>query len=130
MVTPIDGDTNLLLLGDALVRIRKKDDRHAEIVAYPSDGVRVAFRRAKAPYRCRLHLADGRGVWVDLGCSEDWGDIQQCFPSECKRPHALGWGNDSDGHVEITVVRDEDGNIIPLEEFERDVHDFIIYHED
>ena len=131
MVNSITDGNNLILWGDALLRISKpRDSHHVEIVAHPSPTMTVSFRQARAPYVCMLHLADGRDVDVDLACAEDWGDIQECLPDECKRPGALGWGNDSDGHVEIVRVTDADGKDIPLSEFERDVNDFTIYHED
>lgn len=130
MVTPIDEDTNLLLWGGALVRItRSRDGGHIEIVAHPSRARSVSFRQAREPYGCTLHLADGRLVDVDLACPEDWGDIQDCSPDECRKWPALGWGNDADGHVEIVCVTDIDGKTIPLGEFKRDVADFIVHHE-
>lgn len=131
MVTPIDEDTNLLLWGDLLVRITKsRENGHVEIVAHPSSTMSASFRQAREPYECRLHLADGRDVKVDLATADDWGNIQDCYPDECKRWPALGWGSDADGHVEIVRVTDIVGDTIPLGEFEQDVKDMIIHHED
>ena len=113
-----------------IVRIaRDEDTGRIEIVAHPSRARSVSFRQAREPYECTLHLADGRQVDVDLACPEHWGDIQVCFPDECRKWPALGWGNDSDGHVEIVRVTDAAGDTIPLGEFERDVKDFIVHHE-
>ena len=124
------GGHTLILWGDAIVRVTKKPDSHtAEIVAYPSKSMSVTFRQARAPYTCVLHLVDGRRIPVDLACQEHWGDIQTCYPDECRKWPALGWGNDSDGHVEIDHVTDESGATIPMDEFERDIQDFTVYHE-
>lgn len=131
MVTDIREDTNLLLWGEVPVRItRNPDNGRIEIVAHPSDHASVSFRQARAPYPCVLHLASGGSRRVDLACTEDWGNIQDCYPDECRRWPALGWGNDEDGHIEIVHVTDVLGNTIPLGEFEQDVKDFIIHHED
>ena len=130
MLEPVDCNSNFILFGEVMLRVTKdRDTDRIEIVRYPSDAS-VTVREAKKPYQCTLHLADGSDVWVDLACTEDWGDIQDCSPDECSRWPALGWGNDSDGHVEIIGVTDARGNLIPLDEFERDVEDFIIHHED
>lgn len=131
MVTDIHEDTNLLLWGGVRVRItRSPDNGRIEIVAHPSRTASVSFRRARAPYQCTLHLAGGGTKRIDLACAEDWGNIQDCAPDECRNWPTLGWGNDADGHVEIVRVTDMDGETIPLGEFEQDVRDFIIYHED
>lgn len=131
MVTDVRENTNLLLWGDVLVRItRSQVDGHIEVVAHPSQTASVSFRQARAPYPCVLHLAGGGTKRVDLACTEDWGNIQYCYPDECRRCPALGWGNDADGHVEIVRVTDMDGETIPMGEFERDVRDFIVHHED
>ena len=131
MCTDVNQDTTLLLWDGVLVRISKsRDDGRIEIVAHPSATASVSFRQAREPYPCILHLAGGGTKQVDLACTEDWGDIQYCAPDECRKCPALGWGNDADGHVEIVRVTDMDGTTIPLGEFERDVRDFIVYHED
>ena len=131
MCTDISQDTTLLLWGGAMVRIAKDRDGIPEIVAHPvPDMPVVRFRQAKAPYTCTLHLVDGRHVNVDLACAEHWGDIQSCFPDECRKWPALGWGNDSDGHIEIDHVTDDNDREIPMDEFKQDVEDFIVYHED
>jgi len=131
MMTDIHEDTNLLLWGEVPVRItRSRDNGRIEIVAHPSQTASVSFRQAHAPYPCILHLAGGGTKQVDLATAEDWGDIQDCYPDECRKWPALGWGNDADGHVEIVRVTDMDGETIPLGEFEQDVKDMIIHHED
>jgi hypothetical protein len=119
----------LLLWDDVVVRLaRDEDNGHIEIVAHPSRAKSVSFRQAREPYKCRLHLADDRQIDVDLAFPEDWGNIQACFPDECRKWPALGWGNDADGHVEIVRVTDTNGTI-PLGEFARDVADFMVHHE-
>jgi len=126
----ISDEHTLVLWDDALVRVARRLGSHtAEIVAYPSQSMSVTFRQARAPYACVLHLVDGRRIPVDLACPEHWGDIQTCLPDECRKWPALGWGNDSDGHVEIDYVTDESGALIPMDEFERDIGDFTVYHE-
>ena len=130
MMTDVHEDTNLLLWDDLIVQVvRDRDTGHVEIVAHPSHKMSVSFRQAKWPYECTLHLANRKKVDVDLGLAEDWGDIQDCYPDECRKWPALGWGNDADGHVEIVRVTDVDGDTIPLAEFRRDVHDFVVHHE-
>lgn len=49
-----------------------------------------------------LLLEDGTSLCVDIGCEEDWGDIQQAFDAEGNE--FVGWGNDVDGHTRITAV--------------------------
>jgi hypothetical protein len=116
--------------GNVAVRLnRVPGSNTVEVVSYPSQFFSVTFRQAREPYTCILHLVSGECVPVDLACSEDWGDIQECFPDECRKWPALGWGNDSDGHTEIDFVTDQDGIIIPMDEFKRDVEDFMIHHE-
>ena len=66
------------------------------------------------PYRrCVLRLADGRVVTMDVGCEEDWGNVQPCLPDDCPDwETAVGWGNDADGHVQIvSVVDPETGRV-------------------
>ena len=129
MANTRDGRT-LILWDDAIVRISRSPFGHtAEIVAYPSRSMSVTFRQARAPYTCVLHLVDGDRVTVDLACPEYWGNIQTCLPDECRKWPALGWGSDVDGHVEIDHVTDESGALIPMDEFERDIRDFTVYHE-
>lgn len=62
------------------------------------------------PYHCyTLSLANGKTVSIDVGCEEDWGDIQRCLPWDCEDcEKAVGWGNDSDGHIKIIGVTDEE----------------------
>ena len=130
MFTDIHGDVNLLLWSNVIMRVSlKPDSNQIDIVTYPSQSMSVVHRTAKAPYTCVLHLADGRNVPVDLSCAEHWGDIQNCFPDECKKWPALGWGNDADGHVEIIGVTDDAGGTIPLDVFRQDIEDFTVYHE-
>lgn len=120
----------LIFADDAILRVGIVPNTHTlEVVAYPSSTVHTVFRQARAPYTCTLHLVDGRRVPVDLACEEHWGDIQTCSPDECRKWPALGWGNDSDGHVEIDHVTDDTGALIPMAEFEQDVKDYIAYHE-
>ena len=121
---------NFLLWNDVILRVaKKKGSSTTEIVAYPSDTGSTVFRQAREPYTCWLHLVDGRSIHVDLSVADDWGDIQACLPDECRKWPALGWGNDADGHIEIDHVTSDSGALIPMDEFERDVADFIVYHE-
>lgn len=55
-----------------------------------------------------IFLADGTSRTVDVGCEEDWGDIQEAYPDEVRDwgVSRVGWGNDSDGHIEIVGVTD------------------------
>ena len=66
--------------------------------------------RFGVPYHCyTLSLQDGRKILIDVGCEEDWGDVQGCLPYECEDcENAVGWGNDSDGHIKIVGVVDEE----------------------
>jgi hypothetical protein len=60
-------------------------------------------------------LNNGETKVIDVGCEEDWGDIQQMFDDNCSE--CVGWGNDCDGHIEITDVIDiENGkHLNPIE---------------
>ena len=64
-------------------------------------------------------LNNGESKVIDVGCEEDWGDIQQMFKDDgySKMCECVGWGNDSDGHIEIINVIDmESGkHIKPIE---------------
>lgn len=66
------------------------------------------------PYHCyTIKLADGTTKFVDIGCEEDWGDIQRMLPTDVFKDddssdyyNKVGFGNDSDGHIEIVEVID------------------------
>ncbi len=129
MLTEIKEDTELLLFGSVMVAVKRDPNGGVSIVAHRSPDAELRVRVAKEPYQCTLHLADGSEVMVDLGDDEDWGDIQDCVPGDCEDwEGALGWGNDEDGHIKIESVTDGDGNEIPLDEFRRDVDDFVIFY--
>ena len=115
--------------GARLLAVLRDGSSVVELVAYPTRAVSISFRQAREPYACTLHLVDGQVIPVDLACMEHWGDIQVCNPDECRIWPALGWGNDSDGHVEIDHVTDETGATIPMDRFARDCEDFTVYHE-
>lgn len=54
-----------------------------------------------------IFLIDGTKKIVNVGYEEDWGNIQQCTPDDCPEwQDSIGWGNDLDGHTEITKVID------------------------
>lgn len=55
-----------------------------------------------------IFLADGTSRILDVGCEEDWGDVQEAAPDEVSdwEKSRVGWGNDADGHVEIVKVVD------------------------
>mgnify|MGYP003290469635 CR=1 FL=1 len=75
-------------------------------------------------------LNNGESKVIDVGCEEDWGDIQGCVPDDCDDwQDSLGWGNDCDGHIKILKVTDKNDNEIPMDEFRQDVADFIVYFE-
>lgn len=61
------------------------------------------------PYhKYEIMLADGTSRIVDIGCEDDWGNIQEAYPDEVRdweKSH-VGWGNDADGHIEIVRVID------------------------
>ena len=71
--------------------------------------------------RYTIYLYNGRKLTVDIGDESDWGNIQQMHPEDFDVPgfrysndriyppyfdEIPGWGNDSDGHVEIVAVYD------------------------
>lgn len=64
-------------------------------------------------------LNNGESKVIDIGCEEDWGDIQQMFKDDgySKMIECVGWGNESDGHIEIISVIDISSNkhISPIE---------------
>ncbi len=93
--------------------------RDVEVVIHPSREGAVSVRTAREPYACVLHLEDGCEIHCDLGCEEDWGEIDTTF---------CAWGNDADGYrriVRVTSGLDD----IPLSDFLRDVRDFVVYYE-
>lgn len=56
-----------------------------------------------------ITLADGDTKTVNVGCEDDWGNIQQCVPDDCDDwETSVGWGNDEDGHIKIVDVVDEE----------------------
>lgn len=64
-------------------------------------------------------LNNGESKVIDVGYEEDWGNIQQMFKDDgySKMIECVGWGNDSDGHIEIINVIDleADKEINPIE---------------
>ena len=69
------------------------------------------------PYsQYRLFLKDGDEFTVEIGDEGDWGNIQQMLPSDFVKDYPEyfneipGWGNDSDGHIEIVAVKDMNTN--------------------
>ena len=64
-------------------------------------------------------LNNGESKVIDVGCEEDWGNIQQIFKDDgySKMCECVGWGNDSDGHIEIINVIDMESekHINPIE---------------
>jgi len=140
-----DGYENITLFDTHGITIhRKGESNNAELVIHPCATGKLSIRFAKEPYQCHVTLANGDDFTVDLGDSDDWGNIQGMTnsPGEWFREgkgkvpadwdRRIGWGNDSDGHVEIVDVELADGfphgTDIPLEEFKQDVADFLIYH--
>lgn len=84
----------------------------------------VKCNKFGVPYHeYELTLNNGTTITVDVGCEEDWGDIQKMLkdtdsgdPIVC-----VGWGNDSDGHIEIVSVLDsKTRKIIPPMEWAND----------
>jgi hypothetical protein len=71
-------------------------------------------------HQYEIVLANGDTKLIDVGYEEDWGDIQQMFKDDgySKMIECVGWGNDSDGHIEIISVIDHENNgrvINPIE---------------
>ena len=66
------------------------------------------------PYE--IILANGKSEYIDVGVEEEFGDIQDCFDfadgDECSsdEEHKVGFGNDVDGHIEIVMVVDLEGD--------------------
>ncbi len=58
-----------------------------------------------------LVLENGNELTIDVGCEEDWGNVQECISDDCDDwETAVGWGNDDEGHVKIvSVVDNENG---------------------
>lgn len=49
-----------------------------------------------------MWLENGNEIRVDIGNEDDWGNIQECVPGDCKDwENSIGWGNDADGHIKI-----------------------------
>lgn len=60
-------------------------------------------------HRYTLSLANGKEVSMDVYYEEDWGHVQQCVPGDCEDfIDSVGWGNDSDGHIKIIGVTDDE----------------------
>ena len=57
-----------------------------------------------------IYLANGVTRIVDIGCEEDWVNIQEAALDEVRdwEKSRVGWGNDADGHVEIVKVVDRE----------------------
>lgn len=76
-----------------------------------------------------LELADGREIVMDVGCEEDWGNVQQMFKDDgCGTLiSTVGWGNDSDGHSEIVDVFDceSEDHLFPLTWATEDVWKYV-----
>lgn len=77
------------------------------------------------PYHCyELTLEDGTVKYVDIGCEEDWGDIQEAYDDDCNR--YIGWGNDCDGHKKITKVIDmENSEVLDIDKWANYVWSFV-----
>lgn len=70
--------------------------------------VKESWNKYDVPYHTyELTLADGSTKIIDVGVEEDWGDVQECTPDDCKDWRtSVGCGNDEDGHVKIVKVED------------------------
>ena len=69
-----------------------------------------AINKLGVPYHSyTLRLANGAEVGMDVGYEEDWGNVQQCVPTDCDDwIGSVGWGNDEDGHLKIIGVADDE----------------------
>lgn len=129
-VKPNDRENLLLWDTHELIINRDENGNGGEIVIHPCRIGSLRVRFAKEPYRCVLHFANHKTKEIDLGDECDWGNIQPCIPGDCKDwENAIGYGDDCHGHKKIVKVTDFYGTVIPLDEFKRDVEDFIIYYE-
>jgi hypothetical protein len=75
----------------------------------------MTLNKYGVPYHeYEIQLEDGTTKIIDIGCEEDWGDVQRIFRDNLC---CAGWGNDSDGHIKIIRVFDcESGKELnPLE---------------
>lgn len=125
-------DSAKLVLWDTheLIINRDKIGNGGEVIIHPCRIGSLRIRFAKEPYQCILHFANNETKAIDLGDESDWGNIQQCTPDDCDDwEDSIGYGNDVDGHKKIIKVTTPCGTVIPLDEFERDVKDFVIYYE-
>lgn len=128
MFTPIDTEMdsyeNLLLWDTHEVTVHRGNDNDCEIVIHPNRIGKCKVRMAKSPYACTLHTLDGKEIYCNLDCEEDWGNVDIDSHNNVK------YGNEEDGYAEIGGVTyygtDE---WIPMDEFCRDVRDFIVYYE-
>ena len=80
----------------------------------------------------RLFLKDGDEFTIDIGDEGDWGNIQQMLPTDFVKEYPSycddipGWGNDSDGHIEIVAVKDnETDEFISVREWAKYVWSFV-----
>lgn len=64
------------------------------------------------PYeKYSLWFDNGTGIGVDIGNEDDWGNIQECAPGDCKDwENSIGFGNDADGHLKIVSVDSKQSN--------------------
>lgn len=65
------------------------------------------------PYHCyELTFINGETKYIDIGCEEDWGNIQEMWVDDGygKLDACVGWGNDEDGHIQIVKVIDMETN--------------------
>lgn len=119
---------NLSLWDSHDVQLVRTDGNNGEIVIHPCHIGSLSVRFAKEPYECKIFLAGTKNpIQVQLWEESDWGEIDI---TDHKKPK---WGNDVDGYKTIKRVELLDGyphgTEIPLEEFSRDVNDFMIYFE-
>lgn len=122
-----DGES--VVFGEHVVTFNKVGTAGCELVLLPATSGVLRVRQVREPYTCILHLANGKTVEIFTGDEEDWGNVQDCTPGDCKDwETALGWGNDADGHVKILKVTDLGGLEIPLDKFRQDIADLTVYH--
>lgn len=80
------------------------------------------------PYHCyEITLVNGETKHIDIGCEEDWGNIQEMWKDNGygNLDACVGWGNDVDGHIEIVKVVDmETGKSINVMDWVEEVWNF------
>ena len=85
----------------------------------------VPYNEFGVPYHeYTITLKNGEEFTIDIGCEDDWGNIQRCFKygADGETVWCVGWGDAVEWVEIVKVIDDETGKeFIPLEWAKEDV---------